>query len=88
MQTRVPQYLHLPVQILWFDVHDIVVLIVGLGFSLLLESIVWIPIMAGCVAIIVIKSKKHRGWVLHSIYRLGLARLKGYPLPSCRTFHE
>lgn len=88
MDVRLPQYLHLPVQILWFDTHDIVVLIVGLGFSLLLESILWIPIMATSIAIIVIKSKKPRGWILHSIYRLGLSRLKGYPLPSCRNFSE
>lgn len=88
MEVRLPQYLHLPVQLLWFDTHDIVVLMAALFFSLLLESILWIPIMGLAIAIIVIKSKRPRGWILHSIYRIGLARLKGYPLPSCRNFYE
>lgn len=88
MAYRVPQYLHKPLQVLWFDTHDILILLFGGFIAQVLQSYLGLVILGLCVVLMRIKGSKPRGWVLHSIYRVGLARLKGYPLPTARTFHE
>ncbi len=88
MKARVPQYLHRPVQILWFDSHEVMVLCLGYLGITTLQGPAWIVIVGLTWAAIYFKRRKPRGYLLHLFYRLGLFKLKGYPLPTAGRFYE
>ena len=89
MSVRVPQYLHLPVQVLFWDSHELALLIMAFTFSLILESLIFWAIFFGIAFVVIrIKRNRPRGWLLHIPYRLGLMRVKGYPLPTAKRFSE
>jgi hypothetical protein len=41
-KVRVPQYLHLPLQILWFDTEEVSVIIVSYLIGLLFGGLAWL----------------------------------------------
>ncbi|MEM6415476.1 MAG: type IV conjugative transfer system protein TraL [Pseudomonadota bacterium] len=88
MKTRVPQYLHLPPQVLWFDTHELLVLVAAYIGSLLLKGHSWIVMLALAVFVIQFKRKKPRGYIAHLFYRTGLFQLKHYPVPVARRFYD
>ena len=88
MKARVPQHLHLPTQILWFDAHEFVVLVLAFTLALIVKSWAWVPIMVLAGVVIFIKRRRPRGWLLHILYRIGIVRIKGYPLPTASRFYE
>lgn len=89
MKARVPRYLHLPIQILWFDVEDIAITLVAYMFWLIIDSI-WILPMVGLAPYFFMKMKatKPRGWMRHMLYRSGFVKLKGYPPPLTTKYEE
>jgi len=89
MRARVPRYLHLPLQVLWFDMEDIGVILVMYVFWLMLDH--WF----GLVLLVFVpywfkklKESKPRGYLRHVLYRYGFQKLKAYPSPASRVFHE
>lgn len=89
MSVRVPQHLHKPIQILFWDAHEFVVLVLAFSLSLFLERLFcWILFFGAAFVIIKLKRKNPRGWIMHLPYRVGLMRLKGYPLPTATKFSE
>lgn len=89
MRARVPRYLHLPLQVLWFDMEDIGVILVMYVFWLMIDH--W----SGLVLLVLVprlfmsvKANKPRGFLRHILYRYGFAKLKDYPSPQTRVFHE
>lgn len=87
--AMVPRYLHLPVQILWFDMEDISVVLVSYTLWMLLNSWYVVPV---CIAVPVlfmrIKASRPRGFLRHLLYRYGFSSLKGYPPALVDRFEE
>ncbi|MEL6277278.1 MAG: type IV conjugative transfer system protein TraL [Pseudomonadota bacterium] len=88
MKVRVPQYLHLPPQILWFDAQEILVLMAAYLGSVSFKGYSWVVLIGIAWFFIRFKRQKPRGYILHLFYRTGLFQLKGYPLPTARKFYE
>lgn len=84
MNVRFPQYLHLPLQILWFEPDDMAVTVVCAFFAMnyggwfFYIAMFVVPYMYGKV-----KQRYPRGFFRHCLYFLGLAPMKYYP-----TFFE
>lgn len=87
-KIRVPQYLHLPLQILWFDSEEVAIIIICYLFGLIFGGYAWLtPVLGPCLYIYV-KRRNPRGYLIHTCYRLGFADLKGYPGYQAREFYE
>jgi hypothetical protein len=89
MSVRLPRYLHLPVQLLWFDMEDLAVLGVCYLMWLLFSSWLVAPlIVVGPWLFMRIKARRPRGFLRHQLYQYGFARLAGYPPPLTGRFEE
>lgn len=89
MKKRViPQYLHQPLQVLWFDIYEIY-LLVGLYLaSLILGGFMWVVLVAAPIILIPEKRKANRGALRHLLYWIGWDNLCGYPDSSAKKFHH
>jgi hypothetical protein len=87
--ARVPRYLHLPPQILWFDTEDLAAIAGCYLAWLMFSSWVILP-FAVLVPFFFIRTKQRRprGFLRHKLYSLGFASLKGYPPAHVRSFRE
>lgn len=81
--------LHLPVQILWFDLEDIAVFLVMYVLWLLIDSIYLLP------AVVLVpfylrkyKASKPRGYLQHLLFEFGLRDMPDYPPPVVSKFEE
>lgn len=90
MEERVPQYLHQPIQILWWDAQEFLTLWVVMIVVVLIQVPLW-----GWGAFFVFayyfsgwSAGKTRGFLVHLAYRAGFMTLRGYPAPAAETFHE
>jgi hypothetical protein len=89
MWARVPRYLHLPVQILWFDMEDIGMIIVCYTLAMIIDSwyaapfVILVPYLFRTA-----KADKPRGYVRHILYANGLQSMRRYPSPQKRVFFE
>ncbi|WP_257291443.1 type IV conjugative transfer system protein TraL, partial [Endozoicomonas sp. ONNA1] len=87
-EERVPQYLHMPMQILWFDTTEWT-LILGTYLVVLLFGM-----FAGGIALLLLlsaiqyKRKRERGFFQHILYEYGYSSIEGYPLPTADVFYE
>lgn len=88
MKVRIPQYLHKPPQILWFDAQEILILCIVYVGIVTFKGWSWLPLIASAWSAIRFKRRKPRGYILHLFYRSGLFKLKHYPLPTARSFYE
>ncbi len=89
LRAQVPRWLHLKLQILWFDVETLGV--IGAAYAL------WLVVNSWYVAPIVVlapwlfmavKADKPRGFLGHMLYSVGLQRMQRYPAPSVEVFFE
>lgn len=87
-RVRVPQYMHMPMQFLWFDTEEMSIIIVCYIFGVVFGGYGWLFLLLGPVCYIQLKRRKPRGFLLHQLYRLGFATLKGYPEPHANIFYE
>lgn len=87
-RVRVPKFMHLPLQILWFDTEEISIIMIGYTIGLVFGGLAWIALVLGPVFYIPIKRKQPRGFMKHMLFRIGLAHLKGYPGPEAKVFSE
>lgn len=89
MAVRVPRYLHLPVQILWFDMEDIAILMCCYVLWMVLSSWYVLPlVIIGPYSFMKLKATKPRGFMRHILYQYGFAKLKGYPPAMAERFEE
>jgi len=87
--AMVPRYLHLPVQVLWFDMEDIAILLVSYSLWMLFSSWYVVPVVIGFPYLFMkIKSSKPRGFLRHTLYQYGFASLKGYPPAMTERYEE
>lgn len=88
MQERMPQYLHLPIQILWFDTNEIFIILIGYLTGLVFGGWAWLALVILPSIYIPYKRKQDRGFLPHQFYKSGFIELKGYPPPTAEKFHE
>lgn len=88
MKVRVPQYLHKPPQILWFDAHEILIIAAAYIGSVAFKGYAWVLLFTLAWFAIRYKRRKPRGYILHLFYSAGFFKLNGYPLPTARRFYE
>lgn len=81
--------MHLPVQILWFDVEDIAIGIVMYVFAMVIDRW-WVYPLVILVPYLFMSMKegKPRGYLRHLLYTYGFQKLEGYPLPTVTKFEE
>lgn len=87
MESRVTQYLHKPIQILWFDSHEVMIIGGMYLFGLIGGKWCWLG-MLFLYPIIVFKRKQNRGYFNQVLYFFGFRKFKGYPDPSEKVFYE
>jgi type IV conjugative transfer system protein TraL len=87
--ARVPRYLHLPVQILWFDMEDIGVILASYAIWMVMDSWWLLPIVVLVPWMFkTMKADKPRGFLRHLLYAYGLQKLERYPGPQTMHFDE
>jgi len=88
MEEKMPEYLHLPLQILWFDTPEIVVIVMFYLLTMIFGGLTWLLLLVGPYFLIRFKRSKERGYFQHLLYQFGYAQIKGYPLPTANKFYE
>ncbi len=80
MPRRFPQYLSAPFQVLWFETDELGVLVIFFLLAMVFGSFFWLLIVVGPYLYSRVKRKYPRGFLKHSLYFLGILKMKGYPL--------
>ncbi len=88
MEYRVPQYLHRPIQLLWWEQDEIVSIIIGYLLGFFLGGWWYLSLIAVPYAYIRFRRQMPRGFLLHLQYRAGLMSFKGYPHYFIREFRD
>ncbi len=88
MQERMPEYLHLPLQVLWFDAPEISMIAMLYITAAIFGGITWLFLFLGPVLIIPYKRSKPRGFFSHLLYVLGWSNFAGYPPFTTSRFSE
>ncbi|CCW16544.1 hypothetical membrane protein [Sphingobium indicum BiD32] len=88
MDERLPQYLHGPVQILWFGSDEFILVMSTIFVAVIVGGMVgWMLILA-LLLFIPWKRTKPRGFLSHLTWRWGLVRFRHYPGPTQTRFYE
>ena len=88
MEERMPEYLHLPLQVLWFDTPEITLLAMFYIIAAIFGGITWLLLFVGPIFIIPYKRTRPRGFFSHVLYVLGWSTFCGYPPYTLSTFAE
>ena len=88
MEVRVPQQLHLPLQILWFYQDEVMVIIASYVIAMIAGGWFWLTLIVAPFAYIKLKRNKPRGFLVHTLYKQGLIRFDGYPTIFYREYRE
>jgi type IV conjugative transfer system protein TraL len=87
-KREVPQYLHQPIKILWFDLDEIVLVNILLMLAMIFGNIFWLLLIV--LPYVVSKSKKNKpkGFLRHYLYKIGVVDLKMVPPYFEKRFSE
>jgi hypothetical protein len=79
----------MPIQVLWFDMEDIAVLLMMYVLWMVMDKI-WLLPLVGLVPYLFhnVKAGKPRGFMRHVLYEFGFAKLDGYPPAQVIKFEE
>ena len=88
MEERMPEYLHLPLQVLWFDTPELTLIAMLYIVAAILGGITWLLLIVGPILMIPYKRSQPRGVFSHLLYVCGWQRYSGYPLAAQTTFSE
>jgi len=88
MKKKFPQYLSKPFQILWFESDDLVIMLIFFVFAITFGSLFWLVMFAAPYLYSKLKKRYPRGFFRHTLYFLGLIKLKGYPSYFEKEFQE
>ncbi|SHM45548.1 TraL protein [Sphingobium sp. YR657] len=87
MDERLPQFLHKPVQILWFDAQEFILVTSTIFVAVIVGQMIgWALI--GALLFIPWKRTKPRGFIPHLAWRWGLISFRHYPGPTQTRFYE
>lgn len=83
-----PQYLGKPIQVLWFELDELIIFLFTLTIALIYGGFMWI-IFIGVQWFYTLTKRKHaKGFLKHILYMLGLLEMKNYPEYFEKEFHE
>jgi len=89
MEKKFPRYLSSPIQVLFFDVDEVVMALAMVSLALIFSY--W-PVYLLAIAVPWayrrVKKDKARGFFWHSLYYMGLVEIKGYPITFEKEFYE
>ena len=88
MDERLPQYLHRPVQILWFGADEFIVVMSTLFVAVIVGAGAGWTLIGALLLFIPWKRTKPRGFIPHLAWRWGLLVLPHYPGPTQTRFFE
>ncbi|MEG8219856.1 hypothetical protein OSJ57_04385 [Sphingomonas sp. HH69] len=88
MDERLPQYLHKPVQILWFGSDEFVLVITVIFVAVILGGMLGWALVAGLLLFVPWLRTKPRGFIPHMAWRWGLVGFRHYPGPTQTCFFE
>jgi type IV conjugative transfer system protein TraL len=88
LDERLPQYLHRPVQILWFASDEFVLVLVAVFVAAVVGGLVGWMLIGALLLFIPWQRTKPRGFLPHLAWRWGLLSLRGYPGPTQTRFFE
>jgi len=83
-----PQYLGKPIQVLWFELDELIIFIFTLTLALIYGGLMWI-IFIGVQWFYTRTKRKHaKGFLKHILYMLGFLEMRNYPEYFEKEFHE
>jgi hypothetical protein len=85
---RFPQYLGAPLQVLWLESDDLCLFFTFLTLAMIFGGIFWILMIAVPWIYGRVKKQYSRGLLIHMLFMIGFAQLKGYPLFFEKEFFE
>lgn len=74
-----PQFLHRPYQVLFFEMDDLILIILLFSLALIFGGIFWVLFFVVPYVMSIFKKRFPRGYVKHMIYFLGLFAFKFAP---------
>ena len=88
MDERLPQFLHKPVQILWFDAQEFILVTSTIFVAVIVDQMIGWALIGALLLFIPWKRTKPRGFIPHLAWRWGLVSLRHYPGPAQPRFYE
>ncbi|WP_028845492.1 type IV conjugative transfer system protein TraL [Thermodesulfovibrio thiophilus] len=88
MKYRIPQYLHKPIQVLFFDADELAMVVLLLFLAMMFGYVFWILLFVVPYVYMKIKKNYPRGALRHMLYRIGLISIKNTPESFQRMFKE
>ena len=88
MDERLPQYLHRPVQILWFAADEFVLVLSSVFVAAIVGGLIGWLLIGALLLFIPWKRAKPRGFLSHLAWRWGLVTFRNYPGPTQTCFFE
>jgi len=79
LEYRVPEYLHRPIQVLWFEQDELLSIVMGYVVGFMAGGWWYLSVIGVPYAYIKIRRMRERGFLIHLQYALGLLTFKGYP---------
>jgi type IV conjugative transfer system protein TraL len=87
-RKEIPQYLHQPIKILWFDLDEIVLFNILLMLAMIFGNIFWLLLFILPYIVSRAKKSKARGFLRHYLYKIGIIDFKMVPPYFERKFAE
>ena len=83
-----PHYLHRPLQVLWWEVDEFVIVIISLMLALMFGYVFWVMLVLVPYGYSKFKKSYPRGFLFHLLWILGLIDFKHYPTYFEKEFRE
>lgn len=87
-EEKMPQFLHLPIQVMWFDANELTFLALLYMLCSLLGGWAWLLMLLLPYPVLKYKRSQQRGFFLQILYILGVMDIQGYPDASAKQFRE
>lgn len=87
-QRSFPQYLNNQLQVLWFELDELILIFGFLLLGLMFSSLFFIAMFVVPYLFGKMKKKYPRGLLRHMLYTSGLDTFDGYPISFERYFNE
>jgi len=84
----VPQYLHRPYQVLFFETEELAGFLLAFFLALMFGGIFWIITFFTVFVLNYFKTRYPRGYLKHIFYTIGLIQFKGAPSSFEKKFCE
>lgn len=76
---KCPRYLHKPIQVLWWESDEFVIVMMFFILALMFGYVFWLFLIAGPYIYTKFKRKYPRGFLKHLLWILGFVKVEHYP---------